>query len=101
MYCGTLTPASCFTFNGCLDLSLLHTPVDELRVLQACKNKLCDPQRHGFDFKQILFQSMLTLLSYLRAKKCGRTDRQTAFQLYIVSNSYSFAIRKFINFENI
>ena len=62
--------------NGCLDFSLLCT---------ACKKKLRDPQRHSFDFEQVLFRSMLTLLRYLHAKNEDRwTDRQTAFQLYIV-----------------
>ena len=63
--------------NGCLEFSLLCT---------ACKKKLCDPQRHSFDFEQVLFQLMLTLLRYLRTKnEDGQTDK-TAFQLYIVDD---------------
>ena len=73
-----------------LHLRLLGTPVDKQWVLLACKNKLCDPQRHSFHFEQVSVQYMLPRLSYQRAKKCrqtdGRTDRQTAFQLYIVED---------------
>ena len=53
------------------------------------KNKLRDPQRHSFHFEQVRFQSALTWLSYQRAKKCRRTDGQTAFQLYIVESPVS------------
>ena len=60
-----------------LHLRLLGTPVDKRWVLLACKNKLCDPQRHSFHFEQVSFQYMLPRLSYQRAKKCRRTDRQT------------------------
>ena len=64
--------------NGCLDFNLLRT---------ACKKKLRDHQRHSFDFEQVLFQLMLTLLRYLRTKnEDGWKDRQTAFQLYIVDD---------------
>ena len=38
------------------------------------ENKLHDPQRHSFDFEQVLFRSILTLLRYLRAEN---EDRQT------------------------
>ena len=46
----------------------------------ACKNEPCDPQRDSFNFEQVLFQSVLTWLSYQRAKSAdrqtdGRTDR--------------------------
>ena len=41
--------------NGCLHLHFLGTPFDEQWVLQACKNKLCDPQRHSFHFEQAHF----------------------------------------------
>ena len=37
--------------NGCLHLRLLGTPVDERWALQACRNKLCEPQRHSFHFE--------------------------------------------------
>ena len=53
----------CLRVNGYLHLRLLGTPVDERWVLWACKNKLCDPQRHSFHFEQVLLQSVLTLLS--------------------------------------
>ena len=33
---------------------------------------------------------MLTWLSYERAKKCGWTDRQTAFQLYIIDSDMQY-----------
>ena len=69
---------------GYLYLHFLGTPVDKRWVLLACKNKLCDPLRHRFRFEQVSFQYMLPRLSYQRAKKCRQTDRQTAFQLYIV-----------------
>ena len=92
----TVTPvlANCFILrvNGCLRLRLLGTPVDKRWVLLAFKNELCNPKRHSFHFEQVLFQSVLTRLSYQRAKKCRQmdgqtdrqTDRQTAFKLYIV-----------------
>ena len=65
--------------NGCLHLRLLGTPVDERWVLWACKNKLCDPQRHSFHFELVAFQSVLTRLSYISVPKSsdGRTDGQT------------------------
>ena len=68
-------------------------------LVMACVD--CDPQRHSFHFEQVSFQSMLTRLSYQCAKKCrqidGQTDRQTAFQLYIVDISeyhglYGYAV---------
>ena len=47
----------------------------------------CVPQRHSFYFEQVQFQSMHRLLSYQRANNAdGRTDRQTAFQLYIIDH---------------
>ena len=38
-------------------------------------------ERHSFHFNQVLFQSVLTRMSYQHAKKCRHTDRQTTFQL--------------------
>ena len=71
--------------NGCLYLRLLCTPLNEQKVLWACKNK-CFLQRHSFYFEQGPFQLMQTLLSYRRAKN-RQTDKQMAFQLYIVDGN--------------
>ena len=76
--------------NGCLHLRLLGTPADERWVLWACKNKLCDLQRHSFHFEQVPFQSVLTRPSYQRAKNA---DRQTDGQTDGFSALYSRLIR--------
>ena len=66
-------------FNGCFSLRqcILPTCVDELSHVQTFINKLCDPHRHSFHFEQVQFQSVLTQLSYQRAKKCRQMDRHT------------------------
>ena len=71
------------------NLRLLDTPVDEQWVLWACKNKLCDPQRHSFHFEQVPFQSMLPRLRYQHTKTCRQTDGPTdrwLLALYMAQN---------------
>ena len=49
------------------------------------KNKICDPQRHSFDFEHVLFLLMQTLLNYQHViNPDGWIDRQTdSFLVYI------------------
>ena len=49
--------------------------------MKTIKNILGSLRRPSFHFEQVWFQSMHTRLRYRRE---GQTDRQTAFQLYIV-----------------
>ena len=72
--------------NGCLDRyrCILRTRVKKLQLLETIKNKLCHARRHSYHIKQVQNRSMQPWLRIRPHKMCGRTDGQTAFQLYIV-----------------
>ena len=59
--------------------------MEEHGHMETCNNKLAHPRRRSFHFKQVRCQSVQPSLSYeCYTKKCGQTDGQMAFRLYIV-----------------
>ena len=78
--------------TGCPDRHrcLLHTLVEKLQLLKTFRNKLADAGAHSFHFEQVWRRSVQTAeiwQSHQPDEERIQTDRQTAFQLYIVDFS--------------
>ena len=77
--------------------SVVQSAVDGKRQrLETFRNKLVDARRRGFHFEQVRSRNVTRRQSYERNEKSAdrRTDRQTAFRLYIRSR------RRFENDEH-
>ena len=67
--------------------SVVQSAVDGKRQrLETFRNKLVDARRRDFHFEQVRCRNVARRQSYGRNEKSAdrRTDRQTAFRLYIV-----------------
>ena len=70
--------------------SVVQSAVDGKRQgLETFRNKLVDARRRGFHFEQVRSRNVARRQSYERNEKSAdrRTDRQTAFRLYIVDST--------------
>ena len=70
---------------------IFYTPIKELWVLWACKNKFCDPQI-SFQASPVLIHAEIAEL--FPCQKCRWTDRQMA-QLYIPYSQFLMQVANF------
>ena len=67
-----------------IDTGVHCTLLSKNQLLKTFRNKLADAGAHSFHFKQVLRRSVQRWQSYQPDEERMQTDRQTAFQLYIV-----------------